>query len=361
MDKIIFYLILVLLPFGQLFKFGLVNIFDLAVLLLGFITLFQKPKFPSWYKYFFYFVLSCIFSLLVKYQFIDYKSVLYLVRLVSYSLVAVYVGSHANDKKYKVLLGYQELNSKLVALSVVSAIFGWLQYIFWPDLTALKYLGWDDHLLRMVGTFFDPTYLALIFILGIILSIKNKNTKSMYFLIFSLAFTYSRISYLILLALLAYKKKYLGLIVFALVIFILPKNIGEGTTLTRTASGNNKIINYQETMKIVKNNPIFGVGFNSICNVKMKYFDNSMSSYDSSLVSHSCSGADSSLLFLLATTGIVGVILFANFILNIPSGAVVVLSFVAVLIHSLFSNSMFYPHIMFWMFALIGSETKSDS
>jgi len=208
-------------------------LFDAVVLSLAAITFFKKPKYPEWYRYFIYFILFASFSLLVNYKLFELKSILYLVRLISYSFIAVYI---QNFFKKQIITSKRQapLISYLLILSCASAALGWLQYIFWPNLTALKYLGWDDHLLRMVGTFLDPTYLGLILVLGIILAEKLNIKKIIYFLLISLAFTYSRSSYLIASLFLIYKKKFLPLIIFILIILLLPKNIGEGTNLART-------------------------------------------------------------------------------------------------------------------------------
>lgn len=347
MDKIIFFAILVLFPFGQLFKIGFINLFDVAIILLALVTMIKKPKYPEWFRYFMYFIFACIFSLLANYRLIDIKSVLYLVRLISYSLVAVYVYNYFN-KQFTVY-------SSLVTIAVASAVFGWAQYLIWPDLTTLKYLGWDDHLFRMIGTFLDPTYLGLIIVLGIIIAVFNNYKKTLYFLLISLAFTYSRSSYLVASLFLIFKKKYLGLLIFGITILLLPKMIGEGTTLSRSSSINLKILNYQETLTIIKKSPVFGVGFDNICAARQLFLK------DINSESHSCSGSDSSILFLLATSGIVGLILFINFLLHIPRSPLLITSFVAVLIHSLFANSLFYPHIMFWLFCLVGLQTEVDS
>lgn len=347
MDKIIFFTILILFPFGQLFKIGIFNLFDIAVLFLAMVTLLRHPKYPEWYKYFIYFILFCIFSLLFNFKLFEPKSLMYLIRLWSYSMVAVYISNFVADHKAVV--------RSLLAVSIASAIFGWLQYFIWPDLTALKYLGWDDHLLRMVGTFLDPTYLGLIIVLGIIIAVFNNYKKVLYFLLISLAFTYSRSSYLIASLFLIYKKKFLPLFIFILILFFIPKDIGEGTNLARTVSGNNKLINYEESIEIFKKSPLVGIGFNNMCNARQFFLN------DKNIDSHSCNGADSSILFLLATTGIVGLILFINFIFKISNNYLLMSSFLAVFIHSLFANSLFYPHIMFWMFALLGLRSKSNS
>jgi len=347
MDKIIFFTTLVLFPFGQLFKVGIFNAFDVVILLLALITIFKKPIYPKWYKYFIYFLLFGLFSLLINLNLFEIKSLLYLVRLWSYSLIAVYVFNFVTDRKVVI--------KSLIAISVVSAVFGWIQYLIWPDLTALKYLGWDDHLLRMVGGFLDPTYLALIIVLGVVIAVYDQNKKILYFLLISLAFTYSRSSYLVATLFLLYKKKFIALIIFALTILIIPKMIGEGTNLARTVSGSNKLINYQETIEIFKKSPVIGVGFNNICAARRLYLN------DNNSESHACNGSDSSILFLLVTTGIIGLILFINFIIHVPATPVLQISFIAVFIHSLFANSLFYPHIMFWLFVLLGLKTKVSS
>lgn len=347
MDKIIFFATFVIFPFGQLFKIGIFNLFDATVLLLAAITIFKKPKYPEWYRYFLYFVTASLFSLLVSYQLFELKSLLYLVRLWSYSMVAVYLSNFNSELKSN--------SQRLVTVAVASAIFGWAQYLIWPDLTALKYLGWDDHLLRIVGTFLDPTYLGLILVLGIIIALRKKLNLTFYFLALSILFTYSRISYLLLFLIAYVNKRYIAIIIFILIILFLPKNIGEGTNLARTVSGNNKLINYKETLLIFKKSPVIGVGFNNICSARQYYLG------DTNINSHSCSGSDSSILFILATTGVMGLILFINFIVKVPVNNLLLTSFVAVVIHSLFANSLFYPHIMFWLFSLVGLRSEINS
>lgn len=348
MDKIIFFATLVVFPFGQLFKIGFINLFDIAIVLLAMITLLRKPVYPSWYKYFIYFILSCVFGLLVNSSLFTVHGSLYLLRLVSYSFVAIYI---SNFQKNKLITNHQSL----ITIAVVTAVFGWLQYLLYPDLTSLKYLGWDDHLLRMVGTFLDPTFLGLILVLGVIIAIQYKYKKIVYFLLFSLAFTYSRSSYFIASLFLLFKKKYLALVVFMLVILFLPKNIGEGTNLARTVSGSNKLINYEESIQIIKKSPVFGVGFNNICSARQKYLN------DTNITSHACNGADSSILFLMATTGVVGFFLLLSVVLRVTSSPILLSSFLVIILHSVFSNSLFYPHIMFWLFTLVGLQTKTGS
>lgn len=340
MGKIIFTIILIVFPLGQLIKFGMFNLFDVLVLFLAIWTFLQKLKYPKWYKYFLSFILFSLFSLVVNYKLTEIKSILYLVRLLAYSFVAVYLFNFVKNKL--LIINY------LLLISIASAILGWLQYLFLPDVRFLYNFGWDDHLYRMVGTFFDPAFLALILLLGIIIAVYKKQTKIFFFLLISLAFTYSRATYLALGLFLVFKKKYLAIAVFAITILLLPKMLSEGTDFARTVSGYNKLTNYRQTLEIIKKSPVIGVGFNNICLAKE----------NTDINSHSCFGTDNSILFILATTGVIGMILFLSFVLRVTSFPILLSSFLIIILHGLFTNSLFYPHIMFWLFSLIGLESE---
>ncbi len=342
MVKVIFWAILIVFPFGQLLKIGFINLFDVLVLTLAIITLFKKPQYPEWYKYFLNFLLFCVFGLILNYSLLTLNSSLYLVRLWSYSMIAVYITNYLKNKI--------DITKSLMAVTFYSALFGFIQYFIYPDTRAFFEFGWDDHYLRMIGTFLDPTFLGLILVLGLILSIDYKKNILSIFLSSAILLTYSRVSILLALLILIWKKKIFVILFLIFVFLFIPKNIGEGTTITRTASGVNKLQNYTESLEIIKNSPIYGIGFNNLCKLKAGNYN-----------SHSCSGLDSSILFLLATTGVIGTMMLLYAISHMPYGLVLKASFIVVFIHSLFSNSLFYPHIMFWLFSLIGLEGKINS
>lgn len=353
MDKIIFTSILIVFPLGQLIKFGMFNLFDVLVGLLAIYTIFKKPqpkagpplveKYPKWFSYFLSFILFGLFSWIFNYfvfnNILAFKGLLYLFRLFIYSYVAIYV---FNFYRKKIIIYY------LLILSCASATLGWFQYIFLPDVRFLQFLGWDDHLYRMVGTFLDPAFLALIFLLGIVIALYQKRTKLLYFLLFSLVFTYSRATYLALGIFLILKKKYFAILVFVIAVLMLPKMLSEGTDFTRTVSSYNKLENYKQTLEIIKKSPSLGIGFNNICLAKKSTDVNS----------HSCFGADNSILLILATTGVIGLIMLLYAISHMPYGIILKASFLLVLVHGLFTNSLFYPHIMFWLFSLVGLGSK---
>ena len=347
MEQIILFAFLILFPFGQIIKIGSLNPIDIIVCLGAITAIIKRYKYP---KYFNDFLMVAIFSYLLSIFIFKNSQVfvglLYLVRLAAYFYFYIFL-SNFKDKKL--------LFNSLLAISFFSALFGWFQYFFYPDLTSLKYIGWDDHLFRLVGTYLDPGFTSLIIVFGGVTSFVKKKYLLLAFFAVTLAFTYSRAGYLALavsffLASFLFKRFKMFLIIltcFLVVIFLLPKPGGEGINLTRTYSISSRINNYKETFEIFKKSPVFGVGFNNICLAKAIYLKNVNSG------SHSCSGSDSSLLLILATTGIVGFIIFVNSISKVLFALkrgfytkvfLVLLS--AVFVHSFFVNSLFYPWIM---------------
>lgn len=362
---LILYLYLMILPLGQLTKFGtLRNIGNLGDVVVMFSLPFLFPyikKTPS-AKYFLIFIFSCLFSLILYWRSFgglnELFAGLYLVRLIAYySFFAMmnYIFESQPQRRIPVL--------KHLIISVsAAALFGWIQYLTVPDLTFLKYLNWDDHLNRLAGTFLDPGFTGIILAIGSLISLYLFNFKKekMFLMLFvflavSVFFTYSRASILGLMAgvfMFLFKARAINLksvmlSVSALIIMLvlLPKAAGEGTKLFRSSSIIARYDAYLETREIIIRNPLFGIGFNNFCPYNAQILGRPP-------VSHACSGTDSSLLFLAATTGIVGLILFLQFIRQTASdfdllGNRLFLSVsVAVFIHSLFVQSVFYPFVM---------------
>lgn len=352
MDKALLFASLTIFPFGQIVKISNISLLDIVVFLIAVFTILKKPTIPKWYPYLLSFILFGFFSWGVNYFIIEsnllFKGLLYSFRLLIYSIVPIFILNFVKTEKERVFL-----ISSLLSVSIFTGIFGWIQYLNWPNLISLKFLGWDDHFYRLVGTFLDPTFTSIILVLGSIVALKKNKKLSLLFLLISILFTYSRASYFVIFLLLFYFKKYLLIIFFVISIFFLPKNMGgEGVNLVRTSTTNLKIINYKETLKIIKKSPVIGVGFNNFCPARSVYLN------DKDTSSNSCFGSDSSILFIIATTGIVGLMLFVKFIFSISSFPLLTISFVSVLIHSFFSNSLFYPWVMFWLFVLLGLERK---
>jgi O-antigen ligase len=120
-----------------------------------------------------------------------------------------------------------------------------------------------------------------------------------------------------------------------------------------------RIDNYKRTIQIFKISPVFGVGYDNICLAKAK-LDGSVNFFY-----HDCSGSDSSLLLILATTGVIGIMVFCfsayKIVKSLKRNSYSVIlssSFAALLVHSLFSNSLFYPWILGYIVILLAISVK---
>lgn len=339
LTKLLINLLFLILPFGQLERIpgSPVYLHDLVILLLIIINLkFLKFSRPIWL-----FVAACLLSLIInlfRFSFLEILfSSLYLIRWLAYACLLP-------------IFKHQRLNLKpwLKYFCLALAVFGLLQYLFVPDTRFLASLNWDDHYYRLISTVFDPNFLGLIFVLGLIL-FKLQILPSL-ILFVALLLTYSRSSYLALISVgfyIALLKKKFKIFIFAFLVliftlYLLPRPGGEGVKLERWFSVEQRLANYREGVRLWRQAPVFGLGFNTL-----RYYRND-------LTSHAAAGLDSSLLFILASAGVLGSLAYLNWLKSLwPVSLLVKLSLVAVLVHSLFQNSLFYPLIMIWLWSVV--------
>ncbi len=160
-----------------------------------------------------------------------FNSFLYLLRLYGYLLLLIPLVS----------MSIKRLNQLKVAMIISGFIFisfGYVQYLYYPNLRNLYYLGWDEHLSRLFSTLLDPnfagTYILLILILFLsVVFEKFKSSKfkskaffyvGLFFVLASLLLTYSRSAYLVSvfsLSLFLYLLGYKKLIAILFVVLIL--------------------------------------------------------------------------------------------------------------------------------------------
>lgn len=239
-----------------------------------------------------------------------------------------------------------KFNKRLLAIPVlVVAIVGIFQYLLMPDTTWLAVQNWDDHYFRLISTFLDPGFTGIILVLGILL-IPNP----LFFI--AMLLTYSRASYLSYLAGFAavsfYKRSVrifiVAVLALAITVPFLPKALGEGTKLGRETSIWARINNWKQAVVVWQGSPVFGVGFNTY-----RY------ATGASPESHAGAGADSSLLLVLATTGIIGFLSYLGFLRDLwrRGNTLYKVSFAAVFVHSWFNNTLFYPWVMEWLWLLL--------
>lgn len=375
-DNIFIFLFLAIFPLGQIIRIGILQPIDVIAGMGGLYALLRKQKKPDVFVYFERFLavalFSWVFSIFIFKDTNVFYGLLYFLRLSGYFYFFIYVWNFVIKENINAKL----IQDSLLAVSAASALFGWIQFFLIPDIKPFFTWGWDMHLFRLVGTFLDPSFLGLIIVFGLIQALYRcvnkmnfKNISLAGFFLVSLAFTYSRASYL------AFGAAVLGIIYFqknlkkllflvlglAAIALILPTSKNHSIELFRTFSAIARVENYQTTLKIFANSPVFGLGYDNLCIAYQKFIG------PQSFGSHACSGSDSSLLFILATTGAAGLILFIGLIvglvgnLNTKSARLFVVSGVAVLIHSIFSNSLFYPWILGYLILLLSMGLRRKS
>jgi len=229
-------------------------------------------------------------------------------------------------------------------------IIGLAQYFLLPDMRWAQYLGWDDHLNRLILPHYDPTFTGVMITL-FFLSIANYMHKSnyvlctmYYVLIFpALLLTYARSVWLSLIVTTlsmfrSLKYLILALLIFTLVIAALPDRFGEGTNLLRTYSISSRITSDLEYIKRYDWSLVLGRGLNTLI------LDRAPGLYPDH-----ATGPNNSYIYLLTTTGILGLVGWGIFMkyLYVHSHNKPMLIFF--FISALFNNVMFYPFALLWV------------
>jgi len=364
MIKILILLLFLTLPFGQLTKIPLsltgtsIYFYDLLIAVIFLLWLTTKPKKPKiLIRPTLIFILTCLISLIFASTNFSFNqlvlSSLYLIRFTLYfTLLPV-----LSDKRLNL-----PLKNLLIYSSLGLAVLGLIQYSALPDTRFLTYLNFDDHYFRVIATLGDPSFVGIILILGLILVFFTKKPWY-YYLVFllPLLLTYSRSSYLSLIltaiSIGIIKKQLKLIIVVSLFLLIslpfLPRPGGEGVKLERLFSIYQRQDNWQQSFKIFKTSPITGIGFNTL-----RFYQAKINPKSDWLNSHAASGLDSSLLFILATTGIIGFTAYLNLITKLfKISSILKVSLIALLTHSLFQNSLFYSLTMIWIWILAADQS----
>lgn len=380
--KYLIYAIILSYPFGELSRFSIFNnisitMTDLLVIVAGLSWIVHIKKFSlrllsDLQKHILIFIIALAFSLLInlwRYQSSEiFVGIMYLVRWVFYCSLFFIVRNIDEITKSRLI-------SLMIFVGSLFSFFGLIQYALYPDLRNLMYLGWDDHLFRLFSTVFDPNFAAVMInlyiflIAGILISKSNKKYIYLYTFLFFLGFialllTYSRSGYLMFLVgmmtmLILSKKKKIALLLVAVFLsstIFLPKSLpSEGVNLFRSASVTSRIESMDHAILIIKDNPLFGVGFNMYRFAQDRYGFATKSKFTET---HSAAGTDNSFLFILATTGVIGftvyILMWGKIITASLKNYVFLGSAVGLFVNAVFVNSLFYPFVMLWMWILLG-------
>jgi O-antigen ligase len=164
------------------------------------------------------------------------------------------------------------------------------------------------------------------------------------------------------------KKRYkVLLVVFFLLfttLFLFADTKIEGLNPFRTVSTNNRILSLREAFYITERSNFLGVGFNAFRDAQIRFDTRNKIG---ALQSNADAGTDNSLVFVLATTGIVG---FAFFVLSYlwlfrslyrsaSSNKLFIICIICSLwASSFFINTLFYIPIVSFVFLLLGFKER---
>lgn len=358
------------------------------VFLVQTLTIRRSLKIPS--KIFLpatLFILSAIVSTILALNDLSpinvFLSSFFLFRFIVYMLISVVIFNIIEKPQIAKWL------KALLAIGIVFTVIGFVQIFTIYDLSFLTYLGWDPHQARIVSSFIDPNFAGLIFVIlfslsaSFYLSMPKNNRQRLIYIVATVSFflaiilTFSRSTYLATLAALVIigvfkspKVLLSSLFAFCLIFILVPQartRIVGAVTVDETAQA--RIISWRSALKIFRANPVWGVGFNTYRFVQASY---GFFSFDQPEGGHSGSGTDSSILLVLATTGIIGSIFFLSLLLAIFRillqaaqlnilHLVSLASFLALIVHSQFVNSLFFPQIMLVLWFLVGLAQVTDA
>ncbi|MGB9883452.1 MAG: O-antigen ligase family protein [Microgenomates group bacterium] len=351
--NIFFYLIMILFSLGQL---GRLVFFDRQInfylfeifLFIFFMILFLKLRFGPinslWKnnKKLFIFPAILFLSFILdfnKYSFFqNLVGLLYFLRLIFYFLYFFYLDYFINkNEDFK-----KTIHNGLLIFTFFTIISTTTQYFLYPDLRNLMYLGWDPHLMRTFGVFFDTAVAGAIY--GLIFFNNNFLIIKLIYLLF-LVLSYSRgviLAFIISLIFLFLQKKQsvtkLLLIVFSLILLliILPKPFGEGGKLTRVYTVKSRINDYKEGLNLFFKKPLLGFGYNRLRYVRRISQSNAASNFSNSY------------LTILTTSGFLGLLgffIFLKYFWMRFKRKRMLMIFIG--ITSLFDNVILHPFILF--------------
>ncbi len=398
LKKIILIFVLLSIPFGELIRLNFGNNiilkpidFFAALLFLLFLLhlLFFRKKieipFAGPLIIFLFFALVSLISNARYYQPLELLAgVSYLIRWLLYLFLFYLV--YNMDLKFR-----PTIIKALITSGALVVLIGFIQYLFYPNLRNLYYLGWDEHLYRLFSSFLDPNYCGAFLVLFLLLLTglnhyyfrQRKSNACLLLSIISflsligIFLTYSRSAYIMLivgtisLLILLKRKALIGVMILMVVLSVIfsPKSFQtEGTNLLRVASSEARIDSARKAFRIFNANPVFGVGFNNFRYAQARYGFLEEGNFEN----HAGAGTDNSFLFVLATTGVLGFASFGYFWISIVNKIIYGIknqsdkslnktltivffsSLVSLLVNAFFINSLFYSYIIIWMWILLG-------
>lgn len=374
------------LPFGQLGSLPLGNgifiyLHDIALLLLvGWFALYVLKKqalvFAKPLVGLVCFCLIAIISYVVNVSTVTGFEVLrgglYVMRFLLYASVPLIL--------IQMKLNWHLFIKGLIVVGTAFTTLGFLQLFWFPSLKPLVGAGWDEHLNRLFSTLFDPNFTGMVLVLTLLSIVPFLLTKEgqlslnrwwglFIFVMAGVVATFSRSAYLalavgmliVVLRLRLYRLLIIVIVLGLSIFLIVPRDGRDTNRLTRITSSLSRVTNWQQSLVYFSERPILGYGYNLL----RARTEQMVPENETGIVSRDKSSLDSSVLFILATTGMLGgavyfwwlvqLLLFYRSHYQKPLGTVAISSTVAVLAFSWFNNGLFYPWILLWLLILLAA------
>lgn len=296
---------------------------------------------------------------------------LYAIRWVEYLFVLwmgfEYVRTQARARRYLVLLMWS---------GIILSMLGFIQLRLFPDFSFMVPQGWDPHVGRLLSTWFDPNflagYLALLVTIALGIAVSKPFVEARWWwaaiaiMTVAIVFTFSRSGYVALAAgagfvtlMRARALFFLGILVFAAIVLLVPR-VQERVVGIRSIdeTAQLRLVSWSNAFSVIEDHPWTGVGYNLYSYVQVKY------GFLDTAKEHSASGSDSSLLTIWVTTGIFGLLAYLWLLAASLREAICAWhakhldptwkgfglgltgALLGLFLHSLFVNSLVYPHMM---------------
>lgn len=272
-------------------------------------------------------------------------------------------------RSMSVLYGY-------LAVGLVTAYFGFLQYVLIPDTRFLYSLGWDDHYYRLLGTQFDPAFMGMLLVFTFFLTeiIKKKNWGRLLrcILVLAISLTFSRATYLALIMgisvevlVAAYRhqrlwSRFMFIPFLLLCIFAIPRPGGEGVNLTRTSTIVSRMTASEAAVMTLE--PWEWLGGRGL----FVPYQSSNTLLSQAQLNDHANQPDNLLVLLTTGLGVGGCALLCGALWSsrkqiafLPTW--VLANVVAVLSHSLVNNTLFQPFVWLMILGILigGQQTKA--
>jgi len=341
---------------NQAINFYLYEVFLVIFFIYLFVKLRFKPlryfykKFPIFFYFFGWLLVSYLIGLRGYSLQENLIGFLYLARVIFYGGFGGYVGYEVKENpSFK-----KVLQKGIMIIIVITIITGIIQYFLYPDLRNLYYAGWDPHLNRMFGLFFDTSVAAAVYgMLFLYFIIIKKFPWLQLLLLICLILTFSRSTYLAIIFIIIinfitqkdYKKLFLILGLFLAIFFLAPKQFGLGVGLNRFFSIESRINDYRQAIFLWKKSPLIGFGYNRIAYLKEKYH---LLNTKEIFPQHALASFSSSYLVILVGSGILGLLGMLGVLgrmWQINEKARPIIVFLSIV--SLTDNIILHPFIMF--------------